>query len=93
MGSKQTRYHPRLADDVGEVISKWAAKNGRTLPQELDFILRPMFMEPRHLICGIGPNGQGEEYSMSASIADELSGIELKWDKKKREFVKRKAKR
>ena len=42
MKAKQTRYHPRLSDDVGEALAKLAKKNGRTLPQELDFILRPM---------------------------------------------------
>lgn len=95
MQAKQTKYHPRLSDDVGEVLSKLAKKNGRTLPQELDFILRPILFDRRHYVVGMTPDGEScdPDNAVKASIAEELNRISLRWDKKKKVYVTEKAKR
>lgn len=93
MQAKQTKYHPRLSDDVGDVMSKLAAKNGRSLPQELDFILRPLLFDRPIFVTGIGPGEEPGEGHTGPSIAEQMNGITLRWDKKKKVYVTEKAKK
>ena len=88
MEAKQTRYHPRLSDDVGEVLEKLAKKNGRSLPQELDFILRPLLFNRQHFAVGVMPNGESAapEIAMGASLAEQANGLRLNWNKKKKQY-------
>ncbi len=96
MGRK-SKYQPRLMDDVGAVLEKLAKQNGRTVPQELDFILRPLLLGIRHLAVAIAPNGDGLEKSAYPSIADELEirakGLRFDWHEKSKSYRPVKEKR
>lgn len=92
MEAKQTRYHPRLSDDVGEVIAKLAKKNGRSLPQELDFILRPILFNRPQFLVGEMSNGESADpkNAVGASLAEEANGLRLEWNAKKKQYDQKK---
>lgn len=76
-------------DDVGRVIETMAKNNGRSLPQELDFILRPLLMEPQHILVGMPPGGLSPseaKRSRFPSISEQeevrAKGLRFEWNEK-----------
>lgn len=78
MATRKAPVQPRLKDDIGRVIEASAAKNNRTVTQEVDMILREYFFGERMILGRWHPGADYKpEDSRAPTPAEEL-GFTLK---------------